>query len=228
MIVRNFSPAQCPAHVNQQLGLIKEYRPTLERLLKIARKAARSYSGGQWVVDDAAVLTGMYELLRREKTVLRDAFERIYDVTLANDAWLDVVADWHGLVAVGLTTGYVASSLAVAPLSIVELLQDKAFWEADKRYFSRMGVRLAVNHLSTLAQNWAGDREADAFVDSRRGQGDGDVIGGVVDDGDAMEEDDDDVRRHLTLLRGELAALEQQRVALKADIERLAARLGEA
>ena len=228
MTVRNFSPAQCPAHVCQQLGLIKDYRPTLERLLKKARKAARTFSGGQWVVDDAAVLTGTYELLRREKTVLRDAFEKIYDVSLANDAWLDVVAEWHDLVAVGLTTGYVASSLAVAPLPIVKLLQDKPYWEADKRYFSRMGVRLAVNHLSTLAQNWAGDREADAFVDSRRGQGDGDVIGGVVDDGDAMEEDDDDVRRHLTRLRGELAALEQQTLNIKADIRRLAARLGEA
>ena len=113
-------------------------------------------------------------------------------------------------------------------LPIVKLLQDKPYWEADKRYFSRMGVRLAVNHLSTLAQNWAGDREADAFVDSRRGQGDGDVIGGVVDDGDAMEEGDDDVRRHLTRLRGELAALEQQTLNIKADIRRLAARLGEA
>ena len=91
-----------------------------------------------------------------------------------------------------------------------------------------MGVRLAVNELSTRAQNWAGDREADAFVDNRLGRGDGDVIGGGVDDGDAMEEDDDDVRRHLTRLRGELAALEQQTLNIKADIRRLAARLGEA
>ena len=227
MVVRNFTPAQCPAHVYQQLGLINEYRPTLERLLKIARKAARTFTGGQWVVDDALVLTGTYELLRREKTVLRDAFERIYDASLANDAWLDAVVEWHGLVSVGLTTGYVASSLAVAPLPIGKLLQDKPYWEADKLYFSRVGVRLPVNELSTRAQNWAGGREADAFVDNRLGRGDGDVIGGVVDDGDAMEEDDDDVRRHLTLLRGELAALEQRSVAIKADIQRLAARLGE-
>ena len=221
-------PAMCPAHVHQHLGLFDGYLPVLEQFLSQARLAAQTYVGGQWIVDDEKVLKGVYESLVSERRLLTDAFTRIYGVAFSDDAQYSRVARMHRVVAVGLTTGYVASSLAVAPLPIVKLLQDKPYWEADKRYFSRMGVRLAVNHLSTLAQNWAGDREADAFVDSRRGQGDGDVIGGVVDDGDAMEEDDDDVRRHLTRLRGELAALEQQTLNIKADIRRLAARLGEA
>ena len=43
-----------------------------------------------------------------------------------------------------------------------------------------------------------------------------------------MEEDADDVRRHLKRLRGELAALDQQREAIAAHIERLVAQFGDA
>ena len=94
---------------------------------------------------------------------VRQAMRRVRRVGKERMSWatfykeVSRLADFNNpltvIVSVGLTTGYVASSLAVAPLPIVELLEDKPYWEADKLYFSRMGVRLAVNELSTRAQN---------------------------------------------------------------------------
>ena len=215
----------CPAHVHQHLGLFEEYLPVLEQFLSQARLAAQTYVGGQWIVDDEKVLKGVYTSLVSERRLLTDAFTRIYGVAFSDDAQYSRVARMHRLVAVGLTTGYVASSLALAPLPIAELLYDKAYFNADKLYFGRYGARVAVTDLSSRAQNFAARDVAASVIRHRFGQGDGGVVGGV---GDAMEEDADDVRRHLTRLRGELVALDQQREAIAAHIERLVAQLGDA
>lgn len=217
--------AMCPAHVHQHLGLFDEYLPTLERLLSQARLAAQTYVGGQWIVDDEKVLKGVYKSLVSERRLLTDAFTRIYGVAFSDDAQYSRVARMHRVVAVGLTTGYTASSLALALLPIAELLYDKAYFNADKLYFSRYGARVAVTDLSSRAQNFAARDVAASVIRHRLGQGDGGVVGGVDD---AMEEDADDVRRHLKRLRGELAALDQQREAIAAHIERLVAQLGDA
>ena len=217
--------AMCPAHVHQHLGLFDEYLPTLERLLSQARLAAQTYVGGRWIVDDEKVLKGVYKSLVSERRLLTDAFTRIYGVAFSDDAQYSRVARMHRVVAVGLTTGYTASSLALALLPIAELLYDKAYFNADKLYFSRYGARVAVTDLSSRAQNFAARDVAASVIRHRFGQDDGGVVGGV---GDAMEEDADDVRRHLTRLRGELVALDQQREAIAAHIERLVAQLGDA
>ena len=142
-------------------------------------------------------------------------------MSLANDAWLDVVAEWHDLVAVGLTTGYVASSLAIAPLPIAQLLYDKAYYNGDKLYFSRFGARVAITDQSSRAQNFAARDVAASVIRHRFGQDDGGVVGGGLADGDAMEEDADDGRRRLELLR-------RERARIDAEIEGLEAQLGEA
>ena len=217
--------AMCPAHVHQHLGLFDDYLPVLEQFLSQARLAAQTYVGGQWIVDDEKVLKGVYKSLVSERRLLTDAFTRIYGVAFSDDAQYSRVARMHRVVAVGLTTGYTASSLALALLPIAELLYDKAYFNADKLYFSRYGARVAVTDLSSRAQNFAARDVAASVIRHRLGQGDGGVVGGV---GDAMEEDADDVRRHLTRLRGELVALDQQREAIAAHIERLVAQLGDA
>ena len=190
-----------------------------------ARRAAKTSIGGEWVVDDAKVLECVYESLVSERRVLKDAFAHIYGVSFVDDAHYLVLAELHRVVAVGLTTGYTASSLALALLPIAELLYDKAYFNADKLYFSRYGARVAVTDLSSRAQNFAARDVAASVIRHRLVQGDGGVVGGVDD---AMEEDADDVRRHLKRLRGELAALDQQREAIAAHIERLVAQLGDA
>ena len=195
-------PAMCPAHPYQHLGLFDQYLPTLEQLLSQARRAAKTYVGGEWVVDDAKVLECVYESLVSERRVLKDAFAHIYGVSFVDDAHYLVLAELHRVVAVGLTTGYVASSLAIAPLPIAQLLYDKAYYNGDKLYFSRFGARVAITDQSSRAQNFAARDVAESAIRHRLGQGDGDVVGGV---GDAMEEDADDVRRRLELLRGERA-----------------------
>ena len=217
--------AMCPAHPYQHLGLFDEYLPVLEQFLSQARLAAQTYVGGRWIVDDEKVLKGVYASLVSERRLLSDAFTRIYGVSFTDDAQYSRVARMHRLVAVGLTTGYVASSLALAPLPIAELLYDKAYFNADKLYFGRYGARVAVTDLSSRAQNFAARDVAASVIRHRFGQDDGGVVGGVDD---AMEEDADDVRRRLELLRGELVALDQQREAIAAHIERLVAQLGDA
>ena len=217
--------AMCPAHVHQHLGLFDDYLPVLEQFLSQARLAAQTYVGGQWIVDDEKVLKGVYKSLVSERRLLTDAFTRIYGVAFSDDAQYSRVARMHRVVAVGLTTGYTASSLALALLPIAELLYDKAYFNADKLYFSRYGARVAVTDLSSRAQNFAARDVAASVIRHRLGQGDGGVVGGVDD---AMEEDADDVRRHLKRLRGELAALDQQREAIAAHIERLVAQFGDA
>ena len=221
-------PAMCPAHVHQHLGLFDQYLPTLEQLLSQARRAAKTSIGGEWVVDDAKVLECVYESLVSERHVLKDAFAHVYGVTFADDAHYLVLAELHRVVAVGLTTGYVASSLAIAPLPIAQLLYDKAYYNGDKLYFSRFGARVAITDQSSRAQNFAARDVAASVIRHRFGQDDGGVVGGGLADGDAMEEDADDVRRRLELLRGELVALDQQREAIAAHIERLVAQLGDA
>ena len=217
--------AMCPAHPYQHLGLFDDYLPVLEQFLSQARLAAQTYVGGQWIVDDEKVLTGVYTSLVSERRLLSDAFTRIYGVAFSDDAQYSRVARMYRVVAVGLTTGYTASSLALALLPIAELLYDKAYFNADKLYFSRYGARVAVTDLSSRSQNFAARDVAASVIRHRLGQGDGGVVGGV---GDAMEEDADDVRRRLELLRGELVALDQQREAIAAHIERLVAQLGDA
>ena len=211
-------PAMCPAHAYQHVGLFDDYLPTLEQLLSQARLAAQTYVGGRWIVDDEKVLKGVYKSLVSERRLLTDAFARIYGVSFADYAQYSRVARMHRVVAVGLTTGYTASSLALALLPIAELLYDKAYFNADKLYFSRYGARVAVTDLSSRAQNFAARDVAESAIRHRLGQGDGDVVGGV---GDAMEEDADDVRRRLELLRGERARID-------AEIEGLEAQLGDA
>ena len=213
--------AMCPAHVHQHLGLFDEYLPTLERLLSQARLAAQTYVGGQWIVDDEKVLKGVYKSLVSERRLLTDAFTRIYGVSFTDDAQYSRVARMHRLVAVGLTTGYVASSLALAPLPIAELLYDKAYFNADKLYFGRYGARVAVTDLSSRAQNFAARDVAASVIRHRFGQDDGGVVGGGLADGDAMEEDADDGRRRLELLR-------RERARIDAEIEGLEAQLGDA
>ena len=213
--------AMCPAHPYQHLGLFDEYLPVLEQFLSQARLAAQTYVGGQWIVDDARVLTGVYEGLVSERRLLTDAFTRIYGVAFSDDAQYSRVARMHRVVAVGLTTGYTASSLALALLPIAQLLYDKAYYNADKLYFSRYGARVAVTDLSSRAQNFAARDVAASVIRHRLGQGDGGVVGGGLADGDAMEEDVDDARRRLELLRGE-------RARINAEIRGLEAQLGEA
>ena len=210
-------PAMCPAHVHQHVGLFDDYLPTLEQLLSQARLAAQTYVGGRWIVDDEKVLKGVYKSLVSERRLLTDAFTRIYGVAFSDDAQYSRVARMHRVVAVGLTTGYTASSLALALLPIAELLYDKAYFNADKLYFSRFGARVAITDQSSRAQNFAARDVAESAIRHRLGQGDGDVVGGV---GDAMEEDADDVRRRLELLRGERARID-------AEIEGLEAQLGD-
>ena len=106
----------------------------------------------------------------------------------------------------------------MALLPIAQLLYDKAYYNADKLYFSRYGARVAVTDLSSRAQNFAARDVAESVIRHRLGRSDGDVVGGV---GDAMEEDADDVRRRLELLRGERARID-------AEIEGLEAQLGDA
>ena len=156
-----------------------------------------------------------------ERRLLTDAFTRIYGVAFSDDAQYSRVARMHRVVAVGLTTGYTASSLALALLPIAELLYDKAYFNADKLYFSRYGARVAVTDLSSRAQNFAARDVAASVIRHRFGQDDGGVVGGGLADGDAMEEDADDVRRRLELLRGE-------RARINAEIRGLEAQLGEA
>ena len=110
-----------------------------------------------------------------------------------------------------------APLLAIAPLPIAQLLYDKAYYNGDKLYFSRFGTRVAITDQSSRAQNFAARDVADSVIRHRLGQGDGGVVGGV---GDAMEEDADDVRRRLELLRGE-------RARINAEIRGLEAQLGE-
>ena len=213
--------AMCPAHPYQHLGLFDEYLPVLEQFLSQARLAAQTYVGGQWIVDDEKVLKGVYKSLVSERRLLTDAFTRIYGVAFSDDAQYSRVARMHRVVAVGLTTGYTASSLALALLPIAQLLYDKAYYNADKLYFSRYGARVAVTDLSSRAQNFAARDVAASVIRHRLGQGDGGVVGGGLADGDAMEEDVDDARRRLELLRGE-------RARINAEIRGLEAQLGEA
>ena len=213
--------AMCPAHPYQHLGLFDEYLPVLEQFLSQARLAAQTYVGGQWIVDDEKVLKGVYKSLVSERRLLTDAFTRIYGVAFSDDAQYSRVARMHRVVAVGLTTGYTASSLALALLPIAELLYDKAYFNADKLYFSRYGARVAVTDLSSRAQNFAARDVAASVIRHRFGQDDGGVVGGGLADGDAMEEDADDGRRRLELLR-------RERARIDAEIEGLEAQLGEA
>ena len=214
-------PAMCPAHVHQHLGLFDGYLPVLEQFLSQARLAAQTYVGGRWVVDDAKVLECVHESLVSERRVLKDAFAHIYGVSFVDDAHYLVLAELHRVVAVGLTTGYVASSLAIAPLPIAQLLYDKAYYNGDKLYFSRFGTRVAITDQSSRAQNFAARDVAASVIRHRFGQDDGRVVGGGLADGDAMEEDADDARRRLELLRGE-------RARINAEIRGLEAQLGEA
>ena len=74
------------------------------------------------------------------RDVSSDAFTRIYGVSFTDDAQYSQQDGRIHWPLQGLTTGYVASSLALAPLPIAELLYDKAYFNADKLYFGPSGA----------------------------------------------------------------------------------------